>query len=104
MGLNGKSVFFLQLEAISEMNPVDLRKQLRVEFKGEEGLDEGGLQKELFQLLIEQLLDPMYGECMYMLTNSCLQYAFFSGPPDFFRIQHCTAVWKLHVHVHVAHL
>ena len=51
-----------QLEAISEMNPVDLRKQLRVEFKGEEGLDEGGLQKELFQLLIEKLLDPMYGE------------------------------------------
>ena len=46
------------------MNPVDLRKQLRVEFKGEEGLDEGGLQKELFQLLIEQLLDPMYGECI----------------------------------------
>ena len=52
----------IQLEAISEMNPVDLRKQLRVEFKGEEGLDEGGLQKELFQLLIEQLLDPMYGK------------------------------------------
>lgn len=51
-----------QLEAISEMNPVDLRKQLRVEFKGEEGLDEGGLQKEFFQLLIEQLLDPMYGK------------------------------------------
>ena len=50
------------MEAISEMNPVDLRKQLRVEFKGEEGLDEGGLQKELFQLLIEKLLDPMYGE------------------------------------------
>ena len=46
------------------MNPVDLRKQLRVEFKGEEGLDEGGLQKELFQLLIEKLLDPMYGEYM----------------------------------------
>ena len=59
------------MEAISEMNPVDLRKQLRVEFKGEEGLDEGGLQKELFQLLIEQLLDPMYGECMYNVC-SCI--------------------------------
>ena len=56
----------IQLEAISEMNPVDLRKQLRVEFKGEEGLDEGGLQKELFQLLIEQLLDPMYGKCILL--------------------------------------
>ena len=62
-GLNVSiSDFHFQLEAISEMNPVDLRKQMRVEFKGEEGLDEGGLQKELFQLLIEKLLDPMYGE------------------------------------------
>ena len=52
----------LQLEAISEMNPIDLRKQLMVEFRGEEGIDEGGLQKELFQLLIEKLFDPMYGK------------------------------------------
>ena len=51
-----------QLEAISEMNPIDLRKQLRVEFKEEEGIDEGGLQKEFFQLLVEQLFDPMNGE------------------------------------------
>ena len=62
--------FHFQLEAISEMNPVDLRKQMRVEFKGEEGLDEGGLQKELFQLLIEKLLDPMYGEFV-MLQCVC---------------------------------
>lgn len=52
----------LQLEAISELNPIDLRKQLMVEFRGEEGIDEGGLQKELFQLLIEKLFDPMYGK------------------------------------------
>ena len=56
------SVWVLQLEAISEMNPIDLRKQLMVEFKGEEGIDEGGLQKELFQLLVEKLFDPMYGK------------------------------------------
>ena len=45
------------------MNPIDLRKQLRVEFYGEEGIDEGGLQKEFFQLIIEKLFDPVYGEC-----------------------------------------
>ncbi len=43
------------------MNPIDLRKQLRVEFHGEEGIDEGGLQKEFFQLIVEQLFDPMFG-------------------------------------------
>lgn len=43
------------------MNPIDLRKQLRVEFDGEEGIDEGGIQKEFFQLIVEQLFDPMYG-------------------------------------------
>ena len=64
----------LQLEAISEMNPIDLRKQLMVEFRGEEGIDEGGLQKELFQLLIEKLFDPMYGKkgiLVYTLTIFC---------------------------------
>lgn len=33
-----------------------------MEFYGEEGVDEGGLQKEFFQLIIEKLFDPMYGE------------------------------------------
>ena len=51
----------VQLEAISDMNPIDLRKQLRVEFDGEEGVDEGGLQKEFFQLIVEKLFDPMNG-------------------------------------------
>jgi ubiquitin-protein ligase E3 A len=50
------------LEAIAELNPIDLRKQLRIEFKEEEGIDEGGLQKEFFQLLIEKLFDTNYGE------------------------------------------
>ncbi len=57
-------VLSLQLEAIADLNPIDLRKQLRVEFSGEDGVDEGGLQKEFFQLLVEKLFDPVYG--MYM--------------------------------------
>ena len=50
------------------MNPADLRKQLRVEFRGEEGIDEGGLQKEFFQLLVEKLFDPMNGMLEGMQT------------------------------------
>ena len=41
----------------------DLRKPLKVRFvgSGEQGLDLGGVQKELFQVLFRQILDPDYG-------------------------------------------
>jgi len=39
----------------------DLKKPLKVKFKNEPGVDEGGVQKEFFQLLIRQLLDLGYG-------------------------------------------
>lgn len=39
----------------------DLRKPLKVKFVGEEGIDEGGVTKEFFQLLIAQLLNEQFG-------------------------------------------
>ena len=45
------------LECIKQANPKDIRKRLRVSFKGEEGLDAGGVTKEFFQLLSEELFD-----------------------------------------------
>ncbi|CAH0522596.1 unnamed protein product [Peronospora belbahrii] len=42
-----------------------LKKPLKVKFVGEEGVDEGGVQKEFFQILIRQLLDPAYGMFTY---------------------------------------
>lgn len=41
-------------------NPSDLKKQLVVEFEGEQGIDEGGLSKEFFQLVIDQVFNPDY--------------------------------------------
>ncbi|OQR92752.1 HECT E3 ubiquitin ligase [Achlya hypogyna] len=38
-----------------------LKKPLKVKFVGEEGVDEGGVQKEFFQIIIRQLLDPNFG-------------------------------------------
>jgi ubiquitin-protein ligase E3 A len=38
-----------------------LKKQLRVQFLGEEGVDEGGVQKEFFQLIVRELFDSKYG-------------------------------------------
>ena len=45
------------LEVIKQTKPSDLRKKLRVVFKGEEGIDAGGVTKEFFQLLSEDLFD-----------------------------------------------
>ncbi|RUS25861.1 hypothetical protein BC938DRAFT_471542 [Jimgerdemannia flammicorona] len=39
----------------------DLKKSLKIEFSGEEGIDAGGLRKEWFQLLVRELFGPQYG-------------------------------------------
>ncbi|KAG4087328.1 hypothetical protein H8356DRAFT_1730130 [Neocallimastix lanati (nom. inval.)] len=49
------------LYGLEDQSSHDLKKQLRVQFIGEEGIDEGGVQKEFFQLCIKELFDPMYG-------------------------------------------
>eukprot|EP00463_Aulacantha_scolymantha_P001924 TRINITY_DN2561_c0_g1_i1.p1 TRINITY_DN2561_c0_g1~~TRINITY_DN2561_c0_g1_i1.p1 ORF type:complete len:217 (-),score=16.81 TRINITY_DN2561_c0_g1_i1:36-686(-) len=44
----------------------ELKKPLKVQFIGEDGIDEGGVRKEFFQLIIEQLFDPKFGMFKYM--------------------------------------
>ena len=46
----------------SQDNPADLKKQLYVEFEGEQGIDEGGVSKEFFQLIVEEIFNPDYGD------------------------------------------
>jgi len=53
------------LAEIQSHDPAELKKKLRVQFVGEEGIDEGGLQKELFQLILRQILDAKYGMFTY---------------------------------------
>ena len=50
----------IALEVLAMENPSDLKKQLVVEFEGEQGIDEGGLSKEFFQLVIDQIFNPDY--------------------------------------------
>lgn len=47
-----------QLAALDER---DKKKPLRVKFNGEQGVDEGGVTKEFFQVILAALLDPTYG-------------------------------------------
>lgn len=51
----------VELEMIAVENPSDLKKQLVVEFEGEQGVDEGGVSKEFFQLIVEEIFNPDYG-------------------------------------------
>lgn len=46
-------------------NPVDLKKQLVVEFIGEQGIDEGGVSKEFFQLVTDEIFNPNYAMFTY---------------------------------------
>lgn len=47
----------------------EIKKGLRIEFKGEEGIDAGGLRKEWFLLLVRDVFNPEHG----MLRHICLQ-------------------------------
>jgi len=55
-------IFLIQLEMVAMQNPSDLKKQLAVEFDGEQGVDEGGVSKEFFHLIVEELFNPDYGK------------------------------------------
>jgi len=41
--------------------PRDFRKPLKVMFAGEEGIDEGGVQREFYDILTRELFDERYG-------------------------------------------
>lgn len=49
------------LQQLAVFGRDQLKKPLKVVFDGEEGVDEGGVQKEFFQLLVEQLYNEDFG-------------------------------------------
>lgn len=55
----------------------DIKKSLKIEFLGEEGVDAGGLRKEWFLLLVREVFDPHHGGSSLTLTDclSCLRFA-----------------------------
>lgn len=62
------------LEMVAMENPSDLRKQLFVEFDGEQGLDEGGVSKEFFQLIVEEIFNVDFG--MFTYNSDTRQFWF----------------------------
>lgn len=50
---------------VMKMRPKDMRKRLMVKFRGEEGLDYGGVAREWLFLLSHEMLNPQYGLFQY---------------------------------------
>lgn len=63
-----------RLEMLALENPSNLKKQLVVEFEGEQGIDEGGVSKEFFQLVVEEIFNPDIA--MFTLNNETQTYWF----------------------------
>ncbi|KAH6850982.1 hypothetical protein B0I37DRAFT_353382 [Chaetomium sp. MPI-CAGE-AT-0009] len=56
------------LKAVSEViggGGEDIKKKLKINFKGEEGVDAGGLRKEWFLLLVREVFNPDHGMFLY---------------------------------------
>ncbi|KAH8862843.1 putative E3 ubiquitin-protein ligase HERC4 [Schistosoma japonicum] len=49
------------LSHLTMANPADFKKLLKVQFENEEAVDEGGVMKEFFLLVMRDLLNPVYG-------------------------------------------
>lgn len=53
--VNRETVYRDSIEIFKKMNALNARKQLRTTFKNEEGVDSGGIRKEYFQLLSQEI-------------------------------------------------
>jgi len=73
------------LAELSKWDSEDLKKELRVHFVGEEAIDEGGVQKEWFQLIVREIFDPKYG--MFIQNTETRTYWFNSISTDYIEFQ-----------------
>lgn len=62
------------LENIVRVDPEDLKKELKIKFADEEGVDAGGVQKEFFQLIVREIFNPDFG--MFVLDRETRTYWF----------------------------
>lgn len=82
MRMNVRRQFLLgdSVDAVMSLSRKDLRKLWRFEFIGEMGIDAGGLAREWFQLVSEEIFDPDMGLWQSSATNQmCMEINPASG-------------------------
>ncbi|KAK3734003.1 hypothetical protein QZH41_009848 [Actinostola sp. cb2023] len=65
--VNRNNLFEDSFQQVMRYQAHDLRRRLYIIFKGEEGLDYGGVAREWFFLLSHEVLNPMY--CLFEYAN-----------------------------------
>ena len=70
------------LNAVCMATEQDLKKPMRVQFAGEEAEDAGGVTKEFFLLLMQDLLDPKYGMFKEFEENRTMWFNSFNFDDD----------------------
>ena len=70
-------------DTLNEVSKPDMNFQnkLKVKFTGEQGVDEGGVRKEFFILLIRQIFDPNYGMFSYNKKTRLYWFNHYSFEP-----------------------
>ena len=61
---------------------INFHSELRIKFKGEKGVDIGGVKKEFFLLLIRQIFDPNYGMFSYNKKTRLFWFNHYSFEPE----------------------
>uniref|UniRef100_A0A5K3EZU1 HECT domain-containing protein n=1 Tax=Mesocestoides corti TaxID=53468 RepID=A0A5K3EZU1_MESCO len=49
------------LDHLANYSPAELKRPLKIRFRGEEAIDDGGVVKEFFMLIMREILNPAYG-------------------------------------------
>jgi len=68
INVNREGLFEDSFQQIMRLQAFDLRRRLYIIFRGEEGLDYGGLAREWFFHLSHEVLNPMY--CLFEYANN----------------------------------
>ena len=61
--------------------PDELQNELKIKFIGEQGVDQGGVRKEFFILVIRQIFDPNYGMFKYNEKTRLYWFNHYSFEP-----------------------
>ena len=71
-------------DTLNEISSKDtnFHSELKIKFKGEKGVDVGGVKKEFFLLLIRQIFDPNYGMFSYNKKTRLFWFNHYSFEPE----------------------
>jgi hypothetical protein len=77
------------MDAIESIDAIDMRKIFRFEFLGEPALDAGGVAREFFEIISQQLFNPDCGLFLYSAVNQmCMQINPNSGIANEFHLKY----------------